>query len=117
MPSRGYRKGISDAKRPVPRRIHTRLTSETHARLMADADLRALPAAAVIRAIVTAFYTGKRPELPHASGANVAAIRELARLGNNLNQIAKEAHLMRLHHLEARTVAVLERVNATIARL
>jgi hypothetical protein len=117
MPARGYRKGLSDNKTPAPRRIHTRLANEIYARLMADAAGRSLPASRIIRAIVTGFYTGRRPELPQDKGASHAAIRQLARIGNNLNQIAREAHLMRLHLLEARATATIERINAAIARL
>lgn len=117
MPSRGYRKGISDHKTAVPRRIHTRLADEIHACLMADAAGRSLPASQIIRAIVSAFYTGRRTELPQHKGPSQATIRELARIGNNLNQIARQAHLMRLHLLEDSANAAIARINATIARL
>jgi len=38
-------------------------------------------------------------------------------LGNNLNQIAREAHLMRLHHLESECRACLDELMASARRL
>jgi hypothetical protein len=101
MPARGYRKGISDTKQPLPRRIHTRLADTIHAALMADATRRSTTASRIVSALVAAFYTRRRPELPHAATPSQQAVYELARIGNNLNQIARQANLMHLHHIEA----------------
>ena len=117
MPSRGYRKGIADDKVPAPRRLHTRLPEMIHVALMADAAGRSLPASRIIRALVVAHYRGHRPELPQARGPGQAALRELCRIGNNLNQIAHQANLMRLHLIERRALDVLDAVNAAARRL
>ncbi|MBU2531956.1 MAG: MobC family plasmid mobilization relaxosome protein [Alphaproteobacteria bacterium] len=111
MPTRGYRKGISDDKQASPRRLHTRLADDIHAALNADAIARHVSASHIIRALVTAHYTGGRLELPHASGPSSLALRELNRLGNNLNQIARQANLMQLHLLEAKALACIGEIN------
>lgn len=117
MPRRGYRKGISDAKVPLGRRIHTRLPEPIHASLISDAASRSLDAAKILRALATAHYAGQRLELPQPRGPSAAALRELARIGNNLNQIAHRANLMRLPLIEAEARKVLAAVLAAIDRL
>ena len=117
MPSRGYRKGVSDAKIPSPKRIHTRLPDAIHAALMADADSRSRTACFVMAAILTAHYTQARLELPHPRGPTTDLVNQLARLGNNLNQIATEAHRYRLPHLDRDARALIARINAVVARL
>lgn len=117
MPRRGYRKGLSDAKTPLMRRLHTRLPDALHAALMADAASRAITAAGILRELATAHYDGRRPDLPQAKGPSTAALRELTRLGNNLNQIARQANLMRLSLLEAETRRCVMAILAAIDRL
>lgn len=51
------------------------------------------------------------------STVNAAAIRELARIGNNLNQLAREANAAGNFPLEARILAVLDQVVAKIHQL
>lgn len=117
MPRRGYRKGISDDKTPLGKRIHTRLPDSIHKALMEDAASRSTDACKLLRRLTTAHYTGRRPELPHARGINAGAVRELGRLGNNLNQIAHQAHLMRLHLLEADARSCVAAVLSAVDRL
>lgn len=117
MPSRGYRKGISDAKTAAPHRIHTRLSESIHSALRHDAKARSTNASDIIRALVTAHYTKARLEIPQPRGLNNTAVHELARIGNNLNQIARQANTMHLHLLEHETKACLSAVLAAIAKL
>lgn len=117
MPTRGYRKGISDDKTAAPRRLHTRLPNAIHAALMADATARSMPASRLIRSLVAAHYQERRPDLPQSRGPGQAALRELCRIGNNLNQIAHQAHLMRLHLIERRALDVLDAIDAAARRL
>lgn len=117
MPRRGYRKGIADTKVPLGRRIHTRLPDTLHADLVADATTRNTDAAKILRQLVRAHYTGHRLELPQPRGANAAALRELARIGNNVNQIAHQANLMNLHLLHADARACLATLNDLARRL
>ena len=117
MPRRGYRKGISDARVPLGRRVHTRLPETVHQALLTDAACRTTDASKILRQLAVAHYTGRRLELPQARGANAAVLRELARLGNNLNQLTHNAHLGRLHLLEAEARQCLARINDTARRL
>lgn len=117
MPSRGYRKGLSDAQVPAPYRVHTRLPDAIHAALIADAEIRSMTASRILRTIIAAHYTGQRAELPQARGANAATVRELARIGNNLNQIAHQANLLRLSLLEPEARRCIEAINAVVARI
>ncbi|MGE0290405.1 MAG: MobC family plasmid mobilization relaxosome protein [Bradyrhizobium sp.] len=117
MPRRGYRKGVSDSKVPLGRRLHTRLPATLHARLLQDAESRDTTAARILRELAAAHYTGHRPELPQPRRPSNAALRELTRIGNNLNQIARQAHLMRLTLLEAEARHAVTAVLAAVARL
>lgn len=117
MPRRGYRKGISGSKTPLGKRLHTRLPDEVHTALLRDAASRSTDASKILRALAVAHYTGRRLELPHPRGPSSAALRELARIGNNLNQIAHRANAGRLHLIEAEARRVLAAVIAAVARL
>ena len=117
MPRRGYRKGLCDDRTPLSRRVHTRLPAHVHAALAAEAAARHQTAAAIIRELVVAHTNGTRPHLlqPHAIPA--AVLREIARIGNNLNQIAHQANLMRLHLLEHEARHLLQRLRRVLERL
>lgn len=117
MPTRGYRKGISDSKTAAPRRIYTRLPAAIHDALVVDSTSRNRPASEIIRAVLVAHYSGTRLELPQARGPSSAAIRELARIGNNLNQLAHQANLVRLPLIQAQASAALKAVLDAVARL
>ncbi|HRD74670.1 MAG TPA: plasmid mobilization relaxosome protein MobC [Hyphomicrobiaceae bacterium] len=67
--------------------------------------------------ILDAFAAGHRPELPQARGPSSAALRELTRIGNNLNQIAHRANLMRLRLIQADARKALAAVLAAVRRL
>lgn len=117
MPSRGYRKGVSDAKRARPEVIKARTATQTKAALHAEADSRAITLSEMIDLVLDAHASGARLAAPQARGVNSAALRDLARLGNNLNQIARQAHLMRLPLLEQKAFAVLAEINETARRI
>ena len=111
MPRRGYRKGISDAKVPLGRRIHTRLPESVHTALMADAEARSLDAAKILRELATAFYIARRVELPQARGKASELVRAIDRLGNNLNQIARAGNMMKLHLVETEARALIAKLD------
>lgn len=93
MPTRGYRKGHSDNKDPLPRFVRTRLTDHDYAALNAEAASRSVKIANLIRAVITAHLKHKRAELPHPRGLNHGLLREFSRIGNNLNQLARQANI------------------------
>jgi hypothetical protein len=92
MPTRGYRKGISDTKQPVTHSIRTHITAAEFAFLQQQCDARSLSLSKLLRTLVTAFVRNQRAELPQPRGVNNAVLRELCRIGNNLNQLTKQAN-------------------------
>lgn len=117
MPTRGYRKGISDNKEPVPYSVRTHISSKERAALLQESDDRAMPLSKLLRALVTAHITNTRAELPHPRKVNSEALRELCRTGNNLNQLARQANtgIIPLRAQELR--AVLDNVLSAVQRL
>lgn len=89
MPAPGYRKGISDGKEPARNLVRAHLTDATYTALVTDADARCVAVSKILRELATAHYDRRRPELPRAAAQHAALIRELGRIGNNLNQIAR----------------------------
>lgn len=110
MPTRGYRKGQSDTLEPLPRFLRTRLTEGEHRMLKAEAHSRSMTLSKLTRAIVIAHLTEQRAHLaqPHQ---DAALLWELARIGNNLNQLARQANagLVAVNADELR--ACLDRLN------
>jgi hypothetical protein len=92
MPRRGYRKGVHDAKAPLPRYVRTRLSDETFAALSAEAASRGVTMSALARLIMVAHATAQRAELPYRNGTHAALLRQFIRIGNNLNQLARQAN-------------------------
>ncbi len=117
MPSRGYRKGISDTKQPRPHVLKSRASVATYQALHAECEARSLTLSALIAALLEAHAKRTRVELPHPKGLTAEAIRELARIGNNLNQVAHQAHLVRLPLLARQAAECLEAVNSAVRRL
>ena len=117
MPTKGYRKGISDKKEPVPHSVRTHVSSKERAALAQESDSRAMPISKLLRALVIAHITNCRAELPHPRKINSEALRELCRTGNNLNQLARQANTgivpLRAHELRA----VLDNVLSAVQRL
>lgn len=91
MPTRGYKKGNSDSKTPLTKHLQTYLSEPDYRAFIALADDRNLTESRLLRLIVEAHLTRQRAALPHRN-ANAALLRELCRIGNNLNQLAKQAN-------------------------
>jgi hypothetical protein len=92
MPRRGYRKGLHDSKEPLPRFVRTRLTTQGFAALSAEAESRGVTVSTLTRLVVSAHLQAQRAELPQRHGENAALLRQLIRIGNNLNQLARQAN-------------------------
>ncbi|WP_423415866.1 MobC family plasmid mobilization relaxosome protein [Hyphomicrobium sp. B1] len=92
MPTKGYRKGLSDHKEPLPRFVRTRLSELEFKQLAAEAVSRSATISSLARAVLIAHGKGQRAELPHARGPSNELIRQLTRVGNNLNQLARQAN-------------------------
>ncbi len=117
MPSRGYRKGVSDNRQPVPCSIRTHITAAEKRRLASDAKTRSLTLSKLLRALVRGHLNNQRAELPHPNSTNGNALRELTRIGNNLNQLARQANTGMVPLGEAELKRVLAAVLATLQRL
>lgn len=117
MPSRGYRKGVSDSKVPKPELLRTRVSRATRQSLEADAANRSMTLSCLIGAILDAHVRKSRLELPQQRGLSSAALRELARIGNNLNQIAHQANVLNLSRIEDAAIGTLAAVMAAVRRL
>ncbi len=92
MPTRGYRKGISDSKVPVTKPVKVRVSEDDYLFLQRDASSRSLTMSKLMRKLISAHAKGARAQLPQSRGGNTKALRELSRIGNNLNQLARQAH-------------------------
>ena len=117
MPAKGYRKGVSDDRTPVDRQIYTRLPADVYAALKGEAQDRAMTASALTRAVLVAYRKRQQTSLPQARGARNEALRELARIGNNLNQLARQANAGLVPIAERELRSVLSSVLAAASRL
>lgn len=117
MPTRGYRKGISDSKVPRPHVVKARASAETYRALRSQSAARSHTLSTLIAAILDSHVRGIRVALPKSRGEDAEALRQLCRIGNNLNQIAYQANMTRLHLIEAEARACLTAVLAAVDRL
>lgn len=92
VPRRGYHKGVSDAKEPLPHFVRTRLSEKDFEGFRDEACIRATGHSDLVRAILVAHLNNQRPELARPRGPGDELVRELRRIGNNLNQLARQAN-------------------------
>lgn len=117
MPVRGYKKGISDKKVPMPHRFPLRLSDPLHKAMMAEAKARSITLADYARAVLTAHAKNERAALPHKNGLTKELVHQFARIGNNLNQLARQANAGYVGVTELEIRRVLDLVNAKAAQL
>lgn len=111
MPRRGYRKGLDDSKEPLPCYVRTRLPEASFATLKAEASARSITISALARMIVATHLKTQRAELPHRR-ENAALLRQFVRIGNNLNQLARQANSGMVTVSTDELRACLDRINA-----
>ncbi|MCH9808492.1 MAG: MobC family plasmid mobilization relaxosome protein [Alphaproteobacteria bacterium] len=116
MPRRGYRKGISDQREPVSRSVRTHITEDEFAALKVEATDRAMTMSKLLRRLITAHLRQQATELPHRRGPSTTAIRELARTGNLLNQLARQANTGLVQVSETEIRRALDQVLTAIER-
>lgn len=111
MPRRGYRKGLHDSKEPLPHFVRTRLNDQRFAALLEEAKSRGVTVSTLTRLVLCAHLQGQRADLPQRRGEDAALLRQLVRIGNNLNQLAHQANagLVPIRQEELR--ACLDRIN------
>nr|WP_210163466.1 plasmid mobilization relaxosome protein MobC [Hyphomicrobium nitrativorans] len=83
--------------------------------LSAEASTRGITVSALARLILTAHLKAQRAELPRRRGTDAALLRQFIRIGNNLNQLTRQANagLVAVSADELHTC--LDRIN-TLAR-
>lgn len=117
MPRLGYRKGIDDTKEPLQKPFPLRLTKDVQDSLRAEAAARNLTMAGLTRTLLASHAKAQAPTLPHKKGPTKQALHQLARIGNNLNQLARQANAGYVAVTEQEIRAALDVVNAAAARL
>lgn len=117
MPTRGYRKGLSDGKTPLPRQVYARFSHGEHRALAEDAVARGMTVSSLVRAIATAHLTCSRAALPQPRGIEAALIRELVRIGNNVNQLTRQVHTGLVPVSAGELRAALDALNETLRRI
>lgn len=116
MPPRGYRKGISDTKVPTPCSVRTHVSEREFRALATEAKLRGMTVSKFVRSVLHGHLTGSRAQIPHPK-VSPEALLHLARAGNNLNQVARQANLMHLHLIHTKALAAIAAVDEAVGRL
>lgn len=117
MPRLGYRKGIDDKKEPLQKPFPLRLPKSVQDSIKAEAEARSLTMAELTRKLLAAHAKTDRAALPHKKGPTRQIIHQLARIGNNLNQLARQANAGYVGVSEVEIRATLAVVNQVAARL
>ena len=91
MPTHGYRKSVSKPKLMKPRQIYTRVTEHDHIALMNEAAYRSITTSQLTRVILSAHLARQKANLPHFR-PSPQLMAALSRIGNNLNQLARQAN-------------------------
>lgn len=112
MPRRGYRKGLHDSNKPLLRFVRTRLSDEAFAALSAEASSRGLTISTLTRRVVSAHLAAQRAELPRRRGEDGELLRQLCRIGNNLNQLARQANAGMVPVTAAEIRSCVDTINA-----
>lgn len=117
MPPRGYRKGFSDDRQPVDRQLYTRLPAAVYADLKSEACARSMTTSGLSRAVLVAYRARRPVSVPRAHGPRDEALRQLARIGNNLNQLTRQANAGLVPVTEAELRLALSSLLAAASRL
>lgn len=117
MPRRGYRKGLSDAKEPLARFVRARLSDREFCRLTDEGASRGVTTSKLIRCVLTAHLNGQRMEGAQKRGLSAELVRQFARIGNNLNQLARQANVGLVAVSAEELRACTERLNELVRTL
>lgn len=112
MPAKGYRK-----PQLLDRQVYVRYPTMQFQQMQSDAKDRNMRMSDLVRALTTAYYKRQRPELKQARGHAAGALRELNRIGHNINQLTRMANTGMVTVPEAELRQHLARLHDAIARL
>lgn len=87
MPHQGHRKPL-----PLVRQVYFRVSERQYDQLREEAALRSCTVSGLLQGIVAGHCYHQAPTLPPPHAHQAALTRELARIGNNLNQLARQAN-------------------------
>ena len=116
MPTRGYRKGVSDDKTPAKKSVRTHISEHEFRNLKEHASYRSQTMSGFLRSMVKAQVQNKGLETPHAK-RDRALLREMARIGNNLNQLSRQANTGIVTVGEGELRPVIDKLNAAMKKL
>lgn len=113
MPRRGYRKGVDDEAQPLCRYVRSRVTDGEYRSLVAEAASRSLTHSKLVRAVLVGHLNNARVSLPQDRSRQDEILRQITRIGNNLNQLARQANAGKVPV----SAAELERCLLTLTRM
>lgn len=108
---------MAEEKIAKPRFLKARLSEDDHQAMRRLARARGIKLSRLTRAILKAHLKGIPVSLPHPRGLTDELVHQLARIGNNLNQLAHQANAgyVAVSPEEIRSCLVL--INAKVAQL
>lgn len=77
---------------------------------------RSLTMSKLLRLVVQANLNGTRLKAPHRSDASRQVIRQFTRVGNNLNQIARQVNTGKVQVRQAEMDAVIAQLSNVLSR-
>lgn len=87
------------------------------ARHAEEATARNLTFSRLLFEIVKAHQAGTRLEAPQARMVDAELKRDICRIGNNVNQIAKQSNEMKLHLIKRKAEMALDELTAAARRV
>ena len=117
MPTQGYRTAVDDDRVRLPRQVYTRVSQHDYDCIEAEAASRCITTSRFIRALLRGHIANQPPRLPRSSGPESELIREIGRIGNNLNQLARMAHVGNMAAITNDLDACIRNINAAVARI
>lgn len=92
MARRSVRRADKEDRIAKPRFLKARLSEDDHAAMLKMASARGIKVSRLTRTILKAHLKNVPVSLPHPSGITDELVHQLARIGNNLNQLAHQAN-------------------------
>ncbi|MCV0370427.1 MobC family plasmid mobilization relaxosome protein [Filomicrobium sp.] len=93
MPRRCSKRADKEEKVVKPRFLKARLSEDDHRQMHRIAAERGIKISRLTRTILQAHLKGIPVRLPHPRGITDELVHQLARIGNNLNQLAHQANI------------------------
>lgn len=107
----------TNKKSVLTRQIYFRVSERDYKALGQEAQSRAVTNSKLVRSICKAHVDKTRAELPHLKGPSRALIREIARIGNNINQLTRQANAGVVTVSESDLKPVLGQLTAALRKL